>query len=296
MLTVVIVAFLLGWAIRSLRQPHPVVLKIADRWVLWFALPILVVSKISRININSELLTPVAVAWLAMVTSAALVLLASRLFQWAASTTGALLLIGVLGNTSFLGIGMVEGLLSAEHVSGAIAYDQLGTFLALATYGAFIAGHFGSGERGWRPIAKRIMKFGPFLGLLISIPVRFLHVPDGLYDVMDAIGKTVPPVAMCALGLRFSVRAQRKVVLPTIAGLTIKMLFIPTLVMLVVVMSGSLDVMEWQTAVLESGAPPMVTAGVVAVGTGLDEDLVAFMVGVGTLFSFVSLPLISLAL
>lgn len=296
MLTIVIVAFVLGWATRSIRKPDPLVLKIADRWVLWCALPILVVSKISRININSELLTPVAVAWLSMISSALLVLLASRLFQWSDSTTGALLLIGVLGNTSFLGIGMVEGLLSADHVSGAIAYDQLGTFLALATYGAVIAGHFGSGEVGWRPITLRILCFGPFIGLLVSIPVRFLNIPDGVYSVMDAIGKSVPPIAMCALGLRFSIRAQRKVVIPTISGLVIKMLLVPAAVMLVVFITGSSEVMEWQTAVLESGAPPMVTAGVVAVGAGLDEDLVAFMVGVGTLFSFVSLPLISLVL
>jgi hypothetical protein len=40
----------------------------------------------------------------------------------------------------------------------------------------------------------------------------------------------------------------------------------------------------------------MVTAGVVAVVAGLDEDLVSFMVGVGTLVSFLSLPLLSLAL
>jgi len=48
--------------------------------------------------------------------------------------------------------------------------------------------------------------------------------------------------------------------------------------------------------VLQSAAPPMVTAGVVAVAAGLDEDLVSFMVGVGTLVSFLSLPLLSLAL
>jgi hypothetical protein len=40
----------------------------------------------------------------------------------------------------------------------------------------------------------------------------------------------------------------------------------------------------------------MVTAGVVAVGAGLSAELVAFMVGVGTLFAFVSLPIVSLLL
>jgi predicted permease len=38
----------------------------------------------------------------------------------------------------------------------------------------------------------------------------------------------------------------------------------------------------------------MVTAGVVAIAAGLDEELVVAMVGTGTLFSFLSLPLFSL--
>jgi hypothetical protein len=40
----------------------------------------------------------------------------------------------------------------------------------------------------------------------------------------------------------------------------------------------------------------MVTAGIVAIGAGLDEELSSFMVGVGTLMSFVTVPLISLML
>lgn len=295
-LTIVIIAFLLGWAIRSVKKPHPRVLLMADRWVLWFALPVLVISKISRISVDAELLTPALVAWASMTVCVLLVLGASRLFSWNRETTGALLLIGVLGNTSFLGLGMVEGLLGAEHLPGAIAYDQLGTFLALATFGSFISGHFGSGESGWKPIVRRISRFGPFIGLVISVPVRFMHLPDGVYDVMDAIGKTVPPVAMGALGLRFSIRAKRSVILPTVVGLGIKMMLVPGIVMLVATATGSLHEMEWATSILESAAPPMVTAGVVAVGAGLNEDLVAFMVGMGTLCAFASLPLIAAVL
>jgi hypothetical protein len=39
----------------------------------------------------------------------------------------------------------------------------------------------------------------------------------------------------------------------------------------------------------------MVTAGVVAVNAGLDDEVVSFMVGVGTLLGFALLPVVSLA-
>jgi hypothetical protein len=52
----------------------------------------------------------------------------------------------------------------------------------------------------------------------------------------------------------------------------------------------------WSTSILESAAPPMVTAGVVAIAAGFDETLVAFVVGVGTLAAFAWLPLVALLL
>jgi predicted permease len=101
---------------------------------------------------------------------------------------------------------------------------------------------------------------------------------------------------MCTLGLRFTLRIQRTVAMPAIFGLVSKMVLLPACVYLVAVIFSSASDMAWSTSILEAAAPPMVTAGVVAVGAGLSEDLVAFMVGVGTLVAFVSLPLLSLAL
>ena len=74
------------------------------------------------------------------------------------------------------------------------------------------------------------------------------------------------------------------------------MVVVPTLVYVVSVLVGSPHDLAWSTSILQAAAPPMVTAGVVAVGAGLSAELVAFMVGVGALFAFVSLPLLSLVL
>jgi len=47
---------------------------------------------------------------------------------------------------------------------------------------------------------------------------------------------------------------------------------------------------------LQSAAPPMITAGIVATRAGFDEELVAFVVGVGTIVGFVSVPAFSVLL
>jgi predicted permease len=92
------------------------------------------------------------------------------------------------------------------------------------------------------------------------------------------------------------VRVTSAVAKPAVIGLSIKMFFVPALVLALAWSLGSVGERAWEASILESAMPPMVTAGVVAVGAGMDEDLVAFMVGIGTLISFLSVPLLSLAL
>jgi len=295
-LAVVIGAFLLGWLIKTIR-PIPIQLTAwADKYVLQVALPAVIIAKISTVTFDADVVLPIAVAWSVMFTSILAVLVTSRILKWSRPITGALLLVGVLGNTSFLGLGMVESLLGADHLASAIAYDQVGTFVGLALWGSFVASTYGAGESGWRPVMKRLSRFGPFLALIASLVFRIIDLPDDVYSILNGVGKTVAPVAMCALGLRFTLSVSRSVQMPAIFGLISKMVVLPAIVYIVAVLVGSPQDLAWSTSILQAAAPPMVTAGVVAVGAGLSAELVAFMVGVGTLVSFVSLPLLSLVL
>lgn len=296
MLALVIGAFLLGWLVRTIRPVPVVVTAWADKYVLQVALPAVIIAKISTVTFGADVVLPIAVAWSVMFISIVVVLIASRVLKWSRSLTGALLLVGVLGNTSFLGLGMVESLLGADHLASAIAYDQVGTFVGLALWGSFVASTYGVGEGGWRPVLKRLSRFGPFLALLASLVFRVIDLPDDVYSILNGVGKTVAPVAMCALGLRFTLSVSRSVQVPALFGLVTKMAVLPGLVYVVAVLGGSPHDLAWSTSILQAAAPPMITAGVVAVGAGLSAELVAFMVGVGTLVSFVSLPLMSLIL
>jgi predicted permease len=295
-LALVIGAFLLGWLVKTIRPIPVVVTAWADKYVLQIALPAVIIAKISKVSFDADVVLPIAVAWSVTFASIVVVLIASRIFKWNRSITGALLLVGVLGNTSFLGLGMVESLLGADHLASAIAYDQVGTFVGLALWGSFVASTYGAGESGWRPILNRLSRFGPFLALLASLVFRIVDLPEEAYSILNGVGKTVAPVAMCALGLRFTLSVSRSVQVPAMFGLISKMVVFPGLVYAVSLLIGSPHDLAWSTSLLQAAAPPMVTAGVVAVGAGLSAELVAFMVGVGTLVSFVSLPLLSLVL
>lgn len=296
MILIVVATFLVCWLIGSQVAISPKVIWFAERYVLNFALPAVIIAKMTTVEVSSELLIPFLAAWGSMISCAALVFVIGRARKWSRQTIGALLLVAVLGNTSFLGLGMVRGLLGEDHLSAAIAYDQLGTFLGLAIYGSYISGRFGTGESGVRAILRRLSRFGPFLALLTVVPLRIVNLDSNILRGFNDIGLTVAPVAMGALGLRFTLRVDRSVVGPAVTGLVIKMIAVPSVLVLVAVLFSSTTDLMWSTSILESAAPPMVTAGVVAVAAGFEEKLVAFVVGVGTLASFVWLPTVSLIL
>lgn len=268
----------------------------AERYVLNFALPAVIIAKMTTVKIDADLLVPFIAAWGCIISCSCAVYFIGRARNWSRQTIGALMLVAVLGNTSFLGLGMVRGLLGEDHLSAAIAYDQLGTFLGLAIYGSYISGRFGTGESGAKAIVRRLSRFGPFLALVAVVPLRMVELDPSILRVLNDVGLTVAPVAMGALGLHFTLRVDRSVLAPAVTGLIIKMVAVPSVLVLVAILFASTRDVMWSTSILEAAAPPMVTAGVVAVAAGFEEKLVAFVVGVGTLASFVWLPTVSLIL
>lgn len=268
---------------------------VLNLWVVNVALPALILAKLPGLAIGEQVAVPVAVAWTLVVLGAGGVLVAARAGGFSRAETGALLMIVPLGNTSFLGLPVVQALLGQDHLPSALAFDQLGTFLALATYGLLVAGRLGHGDRGWRPVARRLFRFAPFLALLASVPLRAVTVPAAVHDLFSVAGRTVAPVALLSMGMRFVPRmapAKSRVIL---TGLALKMVLMPAAVTLAAVLFGDLTSVAWQSTLLESAMPPMVTAGVLAVSAGFDEETVVGAVGLGTIAALVVFSAVSLA-
>lgn len=263
-------------------------------WVINVALPALILAKLPGVRPGSGTFVPVSMAWLSVATGIACVAVLSRRFGWSPGTTGAMLLVVPLGNTSFLGFPVIEAILGHDAVANALPYDQLGSFLLLATWGSFVAGRFGTGARGWRPMARRLATFTPFIALLVSIPLRTWPLPDGMADLLLHVGRTVAPVALVSLGLRFRVTRSTRHRAVIAWGLVVKMAVLPLVVLAVAAVAGDLSLMEWKVSVMEAAMPPMVTAGVVGIAAGLDEELLSTFVGTGTILGLVVMSVVSL--
>lgn len=290
----IVVAVILGAAVAAGRwfDPPAGAAPATDWVVLNLAFPGLVLATIPGLELGRGALVPVAVAWSVVVVSALIVWWVARRAGWSREVTGALLLVVPLGNTSFLGFPAVEALLGAEGLPTAVLYDQLGTFLALTTYGAVIAARYGGSGRppGVGTLLRRTATFPPFVALVVAFAIRGVTLPESLNEAFEVLAASLTPLAMVGIGLRLAQRRLRVPDGPVILGLSLRLVLLPAAVLAVALLLGGRSSLEWDVAVLESATPPMVTAGIVATAAGLDEDTVTSLVGLGVVLALFTLP------
>ncbi|RUM36249.1 MAG: AEC family transporter [Desulfobulbus sp.] len=291
-----ILPFLLFLGLGVLLKRLPVFPKETDRslnlYIIYIALPALILLQVPSLTLSAHMLVAVFMPWAALITSALLVLLAGKLGRWPRETTGALLLVVPLGNTSFLGIPMVEQFFGAPAVPYAVLYDQFGSFLALATYGTLILALYGEGVRpGPGQVIKKIITFPPFLALLAAL---FLPIAPLLATIKPALtmaAGSLVPVVLVAIGFQMQLLLPRHEIAPFAIGLFIRLLITPVLFLLACKFFG-LTGTAVRVSLFETAMPPMVTAGALASIAGLKPGLTSAMVGFGILLSFLSLPLL----
>ncbi|ABK43098.1 Auxin Efflux Carrier [Magnetococcus marinus MC-1] len=272
--------------------PAPQAAAILNQYVIHVSLPALVLWKVPTLPISSDLLAPILMPWLMLLASAALVLLVAKLLHWQRPLVGGMLMVVPLGNTSFVGVPMIEALYGSHGLPYAILYDQTGSFLALATYGSIIlASYHGQGMPGFHPLIRKVVTFPPFLALVAALILRFTHNPPFLEFYLQRLAETLVPVVMVAVGLSFKLRPPPGESLALAVGLTLKLLVTPLLALALCLLLGWQGVAA-QVSVLEAGMPSMITAGALAMAAGFAPQVMAAMVGWGILLAFASLLLI----
>jgi len=291
-----VLPFLLFLGLGQLLRHLPVFPSDTDKslnlYVIYIALPALILLQVPSLHFNASMLVTIIMPWLVVLVSAILVLLVAKLARWPRETTGALLLVVPLGNTSFLGIPMVEQFFGSSAVRYAILYDQFGSFLALSSYGALILAMYGKGARqGWGDILVRIITFPPFIALLAALFIPMQPLLSTLHSMLTMAAGSLVPVVLVAIGFQMQLLLPRQDILPFAAGLILRLLVTPILFILgcrLLHLTGP----AVQVSLFETGMPSMVTAGALASIAGLKPGLTSALVGFGIICSFFTLPLL----
>ncbi len=262
-------------------------------FVIYISLPALVLLKTPELTFSRDLMVPAVMPWTMLLFAAALILILSKIFRWDRPTTGCLLLIIPLGNTSFLGIPMVKTFFGEKAISYALIYDQLGSFLGLATYGSLILAVYGTGDDkpSIQSAIKKIITFPPFIALILAFALKSFPYPATVTHLLKMMAATLVPLVMVAVGFQLTLKLSRDVVSQLSIGLGIKLIIAPLVALFTCRIFG-LEGEAVQVSIFEAGMPPMVSAGALAILANLSPALTAALVGIGILLSFATLPVL----
>lgn len=270
-----------------------------NSFVIYLSLPCLILAQVppllANLEFNSSVLIPVSLAWIHFALVFVTFHYLGKSLKWSSPKIGALILTVGLGNTSFVGIPLLEAIIGPEATPIALIVDQPGSFLVLSTLGILVAANFSGNTMTSKMVARRVFTFPPFLALLLSVVWVLFKVPgfEILSPVFGKVGSTLVPIALFAVGFQLSLdkAVLRKRWIPLTLGLGFKLILAPILFYIMYTKFWKSDELITQVVVLESAMAPMITSAVVASEFNLDSEIANLMVGVGIPLSLLTVPL-----
>lgn len=265
--------------------------QVLNQFVIFISLPSLALHYIPKIAISGELLYPLGIAWTGFLLSWLFFAALAGIFKWSRKLTGCLILLGGLGNTSFVGFPVIEALYGKEGLKTAIIVDQPGSFMVMATLGIIVAALYSRGTPKSSDIIKKIAFFPPFIAFGIAITLNIFNTdfPQALQSVFQKLGATVSPIALVAVGLQLKVRERSRHWGFLTLGLFFKLFITPAFFFLLYKIILRQDSLAIDVSVTEAAMAPMITASVLASSHGLKPKLSNMMIGVGIPLSFLTL-------
>mgnify|MGYP001627252262 CR=1 FL=1 len=298
-LLLIFVCLALGIAARRLGLMPPGGALPLNRFIVCVSLPALILSEVPPLLLRTQLtwsmLIPVSMAWIHFLLVWPFVGWVGQRWRWPRTTVGALILTAGLGNTSFVGLPLLEALLGGSAIGWGVIVDQLGSFLVLSTLGIVVAMKFGAGPQQGPSTWRRILRFPPFVAISTALLLSLSGLAPGEWSgpVLHRLAQTLVPLALFAVGL--NLKLSLKTILekrePLLLGITLQLFLAPLFFLLLFHYVLGSDDLSTRVTILEAGMATMINSAILASDCGLDEELANLMVGISVPLSLLTVPL-----
>ena len=294
---------LLGAALKRLGVLTTAHVPLMNGLVLNVTLPALVVAGLLHAPPLSFKLALPVLALIAGEAAAAIALFGTaRLLRLPRPLLGALLLVGVFGNTGFIGYPLTLALFPKQFPA-AILMDQFAMSLPMYLFAAVIGGRLGSGG-GHGAALGRFFRSPIFWGAIVGLALHSVSLPQALahspflnklgtitMQCLGYLGQGTTPLVLLALGVALRPGAALKQPLALGLACAVKLLLSPLFVWEVCrVLSVSGEVQA--ETILQASMPSAVMASVLAGQNELESDFAVGVVLAATVLSAATAPLL----
>ncbi len=292
-IALIFISLLIGMGMRKLEDFPDNAHIVLNRYLIYIALPALGLLHIPDIEIQTDLLFPVASSWIIFFCSVLFVRILEKGCQWNRKTTGCLILTAGLGNTAFIGFPVIEALYGPEGIKMALLVVLPGTFVITSTLGVIVGSIYSNENPHKRALIWQVVTYPPFIAFIVALAINIsgLQLPGVLSGVLEHLAATLTPIALISVGLQLSLRKIGLNLKPLLLGLSYKLVLAPFFLLILYVWLFGRQGIGIDVSILEAAMPPMVTGAILAASFELNPRLAALMVGTGTLLSTVTITL-----
>ena len=297
---------MLGYGLKRLRVLHPAHVPVLNGLVLNVTLPALVLLGLLRAPaLSPRLGLPVLALLLTQIAALGFIYGLGRLLRLPNQVLGAVLLVGVFGNTSFIGYPLTLALFPKQFPT-TILLDQFGMTLPMYLTAAVVGARFGGGDGsgGHAAAMGRFFRSPIFLSALLGLGLHALPVPPVIARVpllhgvgvilmqcLGYLGQGTTPLVLLALGVALRPGAALKQPAALIIACGCKLLVCPLLVWALCRALGVGGEVRADT-ILETAMPAAVVAAVLAGQNDMEGDFAVGVVFAATVLSAVTVPLL----
>lgn len=238
---------------------------------------------ISKIELNSSVIYPVLVVWIGIFAAILFFAGLGKIFGWKSSLIGALIMCAGFGNTSFVGIPLIQAMYGEEGLKTVMLVDQPG-FVALSTVGILVANFYSGSKDSLLKHLSKILKFPPFIAFVVALLLNVfsIEIPKDFDEVLMKLGATTVPLALVSVGSQMQwKKIEKKEGFHLFIGLLFKLVLLPLLILVIYkyIFHQSGDVID--ICILEAAMAPMITAAIIASAHDLEPKFCNLMVAVG---------------
>lgn len=119
----IFICLLIGYLLKRYHLVAANGFKILNTLIIYVALPALTLQYIPNIEINSDLIFPILMPWINIILTWLLFGFLGCKLGWSKAITGALIIMAGFGNTSFVGIPIIEALYGKTGIETVIMID-----------------------------------------------------------------------------------------------------------------------------------------------------------------------------
>ena len=290
----IFICLLVGYLLKRYELVEAYSFRSFNTLIIYVALPALTLQYIPNIEINTDLILPILMPWLNILLSWMLFAYLGRKLGWGRAITGAIILLTGFGNTSFVGIPIIQALYGKAGIETVIMIDQPGGFVALSTLGILIANIYSDKQQLTASgIFKNILMFPPFIAFVLGfvLNVTQVNIPAEINTIFSTLGALVVPLALISVGMQLRLDFKSIYWKYIWIGLGFKLLLFPAIIFVLYFLIFQQSGQVIQITLIEAAMAPMITAGIVASNYDLEPRYCSLMLSVGLLASFLTLPL-----